>query len=42
MNAKLSANWPVITDKKDGLPDADDWKDVEEKRDKLSEEAFSS
>ena len=41
LNAKLSAGWPVITEKKDALPDADEWKDVEEKRDKLSEEAFS-
>ena len=41
LNAKLSADWPVITEKKDALPDADDQKDVEDKRDKLSEEAFS-
>ena len=40
INAKLAGKWPVITDKKDGLDDADDWKDVEEKREHLSEAAF--
>lgn len=40
INAKLSASWPSITEKKDALPDADDWKDVEEKREHLSEAAF--
>jgi ferredoxin len=32
LNAELAKLWPVITDKKDGPPDADDWKDVKEKR----------
>ena len=32
---------PAITDKKDALDDADEWKDVEEKREHLSEEAFA-
>ena len=41
LNAKLSADWPVITDKKDALPDADEFKDVEEKRKMLSTEAFA-
>ena len=40
INARLSANWPVISEKKDPLPDADEWKDVEHKRDKLSETAY--
>ena len=41
INAKLGGTWPVITDKKDGLDDADDWKDVEEKREHLSEAPFA-
>jgi len=42
LNAKLSAaDWPVITEKKDALPDADEFKDVEDKRAMLSEKAFS-
>ena len=32
LNADLCKTWPNITDKKDGLPEADQWKDVEEKR----------
>jgi len=31
LNAELSKKWPVITESKGGLPDADDWKDVKEK-----------
>ncbi|NOQ36088.1 MAG: DUF3470 domain-containing protein [Methylococcaceae bacterium] len=27
INAELSQSWPVITDVKDPLPDADEWKD---------------
>lgn len=27
INKELSAKWPVITRKKDPLPDADEWKD---------------
>lgn len=27
LNAELTAQWPSITQKKDPLPDADDWKD---------------
>jgi ferredoxin len=41
INAKLSANWPVITEKKDALPEADEWKDIEAKREHLSEAPFS-
>jgi ferredoxin len=32
LNADLSKKWPNITEKKDGLPDADAWKDREDKR----------
>jgi ferredoxin len=35
LNAELAKGWPVITDKMDGPPDADDWKDVKEKRQHL-------
>jgi ferredoxin len=31
LNAELAKAWPVITDKKDALPDAEQWKDVKEK-----------
>lgn len=27
LNAELTSQWPSITQKKDALPDADDWKD---------------
>jgi ferredoxin len=39
INARLYPEWPVISAKKDALSDADDWKDVEDKRDKLVESA---
>lgn len=42
INERLTEVWPVITDRKDPLPDADEWKEVEEKRDQLSEEPFSA
>ena len=32
LNAELAKAWPVITDKKDALPDAEQWKDVKDKR----------
>ena len=32
LNAELAKLWPSITDKKDGPPDADEWKDIKEKR----------
>lgn len=41
INARLSAVWPVITEKKDSLADADQWKEVAEKRKELSEKPFS-
>jgi ferredoxin len=31
LNADLAKAWPVITDKKDALPDAEEWKDVKDK-----------
>jgi len=31
INAELVKQWPVITEKKDPLPDADEWNGVEEK-----------
>jgi ferredoxin len=31
LNAELAKAWPVITDKKEALPDAEQWKDVKEK-----------
>jgi ferredoxin len=41
LNAKLAESWPVIDQKKDALPEADEWKDVAEKRDKLSMSPFA-
>ena len=41
INAKLAGMWPSITEKKDALPEADEFKDIEEKRELLSEEAFA-
>ena len=35
LNADLATKWPNITEKKDALPDADQWKDVEDKRNLL-------
>lgn len=39
LNAKLAGDWPVITEKKDPLPEAEEFKAVEEKRELLSEKA---
>lgn len=41
LNARLSQSWPVITVKKNSLPEAEDWKDVEDKREYLSESPAS-
>ena len=41
LNAKFSATWPVIAEKKDAMDGADEAKDVENKRADLSEAAFS-
>jgi len=32
INRELSLTWPVITEMKESPPDADDWRDVKEKR----------
>ncbi|MCC7385563.1 MAG: ferredoxin family protein [Deltaproteobacteria bacterium] len=39
LNARLAQEWPVINQKKDALPDADDWKTKEGKRGALIEKA---
>jgi ferredoxin len=31
LNAELAKAWPLITDKKDALPDAEAWKEVKDK-----------
>jgi len=36
-NAKMSLNWPEITEQKDALDDADEWKEVEDKREHRNE-----
>jgi ferredoxin len=36
LNADLCGQWPGISDQQDPMEGADDWKAVEEKRDKLS------
>ncbi|MEI7530517.1 MAG: ferredoxin FdxA [Betaproteobacteria bacterium] len=36
LNAELSRKWPSITKSKGSLADADDWKDVKDKRDQLA------
>ncbi|MCG3143895.1 MAG: Ferredoxin-1 [Gammaproteobacteria bacterium] len=35
LNAELSKAWPVINEVKDPLPEAEEWKDVKSKLDKL-------
>lgn len=35
LNAELSQEWPVISDSKSELPDAEKWRDVEDKVDYL-------
>ena len=37
LNANLAAQWPLIDDSKDLLPEAEDMRDVEKKRAMLSE-----
>ncbi|MCB9733064.1 MAG: ferredoxin family protein [Deltaproteobacteria bacterium] len=37
LNERLAAEWPNITEQRDPLPTADEFKDVEGKRDQLSE-----
>ncbi len=36
LNAELAKGWPVINERKPAPPDADDWKDVKDKLDKLA------
>ncbi|MCL4169075.1 UNVERIFIED_CONTAM: hypothetical protein GTU68_039266 [Idotea baltica] len=40
-NTKMSETWPEITEQKDPLDDADEWKEVEDKLEHLSEEPAS-
>lgn len=40
-NEKMAKIWPDISAKKDPLPDADEWKAVEEKREHRNETPFS-
>ena len=37
LNARLAAQWPVLTIKKDAPPDADDWVSVKDKLQYLEE-----
>ena len=39
LNAKLCEDWPVISDKQDPMPESEKWREVEAKRDQLSEAA---
>lgn len=41
LNAQLCQEWPVISEQKDPLPDADDFKGVENKRDMLDMNPFA-
>ena len=41
LNAKLAVAWPNISAQKDPMDDADEWKEVEAKREHLSEEPFA-
>ena len=41
LNVKFTAIWPEISEQKDPLDSAEDWKDVAEKREHLSEAAFT-
>ena len=38
LNAELAEIWPVITEQKDPMPDAEDWNGKEDKADLLSRE----
>ena len=41
LNAKFAESWPNIDEKKDPLGDADEWKDVAEKKEHFSEAPFA-
>lgn len=38
LNAELAKKWPIIAAMKDAPPDADDWKDVKDKKQYLEKE----
>lgn len=40
-NTKMAGEWPEITDQKDPLEDADEWKDVEDKKEHRNETPFA-
>jgi len=40
LNAKFAEIWPVIDEKKDAMEGADEWKEVEDKREHFSEAAW--
>ena len=42
LNVKFTATWPEISEQKDALDSAEEWKDVAEKREHLSEAPFSA
>ena len=42
LNARLAVDWPEISEQKSPLPEADEFKDVEAKRDLLDASAASS
>jgi len=42
LNVKFTATWPEISEQKDPLDSAEEWKDVAEKREHLSEAPFSA
>jgi ferredoxin len=41
LNARFAEEWPVITEQKEPLPTSEEFKDVEDKRDQLSESPAS-
>ena len=40
LNTKLAAEWPAITARKDPMEGAEEWRNVESKREELSEAPF--
>ncbi|MCP4593593.1 MAG: ferredoxin family protein [bacterium] len=40
INAKYAAEWPMIDEQKEPVPEADEYKDVDEKRELLDPEPF--
>ena len=40
INAKYTSDWPVIDEQKEPLPEAEEYKDVEDKRELLDPEPF--